>query len=745
MDKLWYAAPAKLWRNALPLGNGVTGLMVYGGKKRETLAFNDCRLWSGYPKDQNNPDSLVNLNKARKLVFDGKNKQADQLVESKMIGNYCESFLPLGELFIDFKNVKKQSYNQSYRRELDISRAIHSVNYGGIERETLVSYPDKIAVQHIVSKIPMSIVITAKSKMHSQVVIDKGLNLIGNAPDYVAPNYLRTELRPIKYKDGKGMSFCMRAEVSTNGDVEYGKNKIIIKNATEITIYFATATGYVSSFDMPIIDRQYAIDRCKQTLRKLNKNYKNIRSRHIEDYSALYNRQKLSLQSDTDIDTDELMRLAKGGDVKSGLVELFYNYGKYLTISGSRQGGEALNLQGQWNNSMRPPWSSNYTANINAEMNYWGASTSNLADCIEPYINLVYEIMQKGKSTANINYGCSGFACNHNVDIWRKTAPVRGTSSYMYAPLCGVWLANELYEHFRYGKLNRYEDKIKEIMTEATKFVCDYLVMFEGQYVTAPSASPEASFKGDGGNSCLDYASAFEMGIAKQALVNLLEFCCDDKLRSNAEDKLSKLYPFSCGKTGINEWHTDYNITEKGHRHFSPLYAFYPAKVIKYYGNETEREWVKQLFHYRIDHCTWFIGWSGAWSICLAARLHEEDTAIRIIDNMLSKSVFDNLFNIHPPFLFQIDGNFGYVAGINEMLIYQENGVVELLPALPKKWSKGEVKGLVTYSGEISFEWSGSKLVSVTADKATKICSKYIDSNTKLSNNITVVRGCYEQ
>lgn len=735
MDKLWYKSAAKAWKDALPIGNGISGVMVYGGKNKEKLAFNDCTLWSGYPKNQDNSSSLQNLDKARQLVFDGKNDEADQLAQSKMIGHYSESFMPLGMVELIFGATDKGAY----KRQLDISNAINTCAFGGTKREAFVSYPDKIAVYNICFDKKNSVTIKAKSKMRSQVEIDKSLNLIGNAPDFVAPNYLRTCLHPIDYKGGKGMSFCLRIEVVSDGKMIFGKKDIKIVDAKEITLYFATATGYINSFEMPSVDTNVAMQKCIDILKQVDKKYDIVKQRHIEDYKGIYGKSSFSLNDQNEIPTNQLLALAKSGKTSNALIELFYNYGKYLTIAGSRSGGQALNLQGLWNNSMRPPWSSNFTANINVEMNYWGASSANLNECLSPFVDLVYEVMQHGKSTAKVNYGCRGFACNHNVDIWRKSAPVQGNSSYMYAPMCGVWLACELFEHYKNGKLTEHKDKIFEIIKSATEFVCDYLVLHDGYYVTAPSASPENKFVNKDGKRCaLDYASAFEIGLVRQIFANYLEIG-DDTLVQNVKEKLEKLYPFSNGKNGINEWHTDFVTPEKGHRHFSPLYGFYPARAIKYYADETQREWVRQLFHYRVDNCTWFVGWSVAWAICIAGRLHDAELAKTLVDNMMAKSVFRNLFNVHPPSLFQIDGNYGFVGGINEMLVYTENDLIELLPACPNTWQSGKVKGYVVSGATIDFEWKDGKITKVSSDKKVKIYSKHFDEKTVATSNIQIV------
>ena len=328
-----------------------------------------------------------------------------------------------------------------------------------------------------------------------------------------------------------------------------------------------------------------------------------------------------------------------------------------------------------------------------------------------------------------INYGCRGFACNHNVDLWRKTPPVKGTANYMFAPLCGVWLSNEIYSHYKNGFLEDYTDKIKEIVTKSARFACDFLVMHDGKYVICPSAAPENVFSHNGKGCKLNYASAFDMGLVRQAFQNALELSDDNDLKAEIKEKAPLLYPFKEGKNGICEWHTDYDTPEKGHRHFSPLYAFYPADVIGFYGNKEQTEWIKKLFHYRIDNSGQHIGWSAAWAICLGARLREKETVQKVIRSMLAHSVFKNLFCVHPPFYFQIDGNLGFVAGINEMLITEENGIVELIPALPDNFGKsGEVSNMVVNGAKISFKWQNGLITEIHSNKPVKILNKHLQS-----------------
>lgn len=732
MQKLWYTSPARLWREALPIGNGYTAAMLFGGKRTEKIAFNDATLWSGYPKDYNDPTSLAYLQEVRELIFAGKQKAAEELAQKKLCGFYSESFLPLGDLKLTFCRLA----TGNYRRELDLQNAVYTVQTAGVRREAFASTPDRVVVYRITADRPFNVTLSAKSKLHSAVSVDEGLNLTGNAPDYVAPNYLRTQRHPVHYEEGKGMAFALRCEADTDGHMHFGSKKIRITGAKQVTLYCTTATGFNGYREMPDTSRRNVLQKCRKALAALTREYEPMKQRHIADYQTLWNRQSISFSEESPLPTDQLLANAKGGSASAALCELLYNYGKYMIIAGSRPGGEPLNLQGQWNSSVRPPWSSNYTVNINTQMNYWGAGRAHLTECIEPLVRMVYETMCNGRETARINYGCGGFACNHNVDLWRKTPPVQGTCNYMLAPLCGVWLANEVFRHYQNGGLADYADKIEEIAEEAARFASEYLILHDGYYVICPSTSPENEFRGGDGVSGLDYASAFDMGLVRQSFKNYLSLERDDALSKDIREKLPKLYPFGKGSTGILEWHADFETPEKGHRHFSPLYAFYPGNLIGYHSDPEKTGWISDLFHFRLQNSGQHIGWSAAWAISLSARLHDAQTAKKVIDGMLANSVFKNLFCVHPPFLFQIDGNLGFVAGINETLVYEENGILDLLPAAPDIFKNGSVRGMFVNGASVSFAWTNGVVTAIESDREITVRRDRISPDAVLSDTV---------
>ena len=734
MKILRYKRPAKKWIDALPLGNGLMGAMVYGGIKKERIAFNNSALWSGYPKNHDNKESLERLEEVRELIFNGENHLADKLTEEKLDGAYSEGYLPLGELNVEFKGINVGKYV----RRLDIQNGLFSLTAGSNEREAFCSYPKNLFAYKTTAKLPFSAKITALAKMPNyDISYGERVVLSGIAPDHVKPSYLGKVQNPVEYNELLGMAYALVAKVETNGKTHFDGSGYYVENATEMIIYATTDTGFIGYDKMPCSDANYPIALCNERLDSISDDYDTIKDEHIKDFSTLYNKHSLTLAKDNGQFADSLYYKAKLGKITPELISLFYNYGKYLTISGSRKGGQALNLQGVWNDNIRPPWSSNYTSNINSQMNYWPTSQVGLSECLAPYIDMVYELSISGKSTAQTNFGANGFTSNHNTDIWRKTSPVKGNPQYMYAPLCGAWYANEIYEHYSYGGLEEYKEKIASILRANVEFILDYLVLHNGYYVTCPSASPENTFLKDGKHCYLDYASAFEMGIVKQSLINYLDFFLEDDLTDKVKERLSRLYPFKEGPDGLVEWSQYFPTPEMGHRHFSPLYAFHPARAIGYYSHPVEREWVRKLMHTRIFNVKHYYGWSGAWALAISARLREKDTVALVISRVLGKAIFKNLFDMHPPRLFQIDGNFGFTHGINEALCQIEGDTLELLPALPDYLSCGQVEGQRLTGGYVvDFKWENGKVTYFEnhGDTTINILNKNLAENATIIN-----------
>ena len=710
MEILRYKKQAKNWFSALPIGNGKTGVMLTGGRRVEKMYVNDGTLWSGYPNEQVNPMARAALGEVRRLVFEGKNYEADKLARQTLGGEYSEIYLPVGEVDIAYKG----KVCGGYLRSLDISRAVHRTDSGKIHREAFATHVDNVVAYRATAEVPFDAVISAKSIQYRYTVEigDNGrIYLSGFAPDKALPHYVSSHKR-YDYEDEKGMAFCMVVSIETNGKIMPHGGEIRVQGATDVKLYLTTETGFEGATVMPSRDVEKLKSICELRLNAID-DYDALLSRHIADYRTIYTRQSLKLCVDeSEGYVVDLLRRAKRGKVSPTLVSLYYNYGKYLTIACSREGGKASGLQGLWSYNMNPPWCAGYTVNINTEMNYWHAGECALEECLPPFAEFVYGLLETGAHTAEVNFGMRGFCCNHNVDIWAKTTPTVNQMCYMYSPLCGVWLTNELYNHYVEGGLKEYTEQVYTCVEEATRFVCDYLVEHDGYYTICPSVSPELNFYTESREVATDYGSAFELGLVRYLLDAYLAIGRDDELRREVEMKKSKLQPFSVGETGLNEWHTYFPVADKGHRHFSPLYAVYPARII---CEDDSELWTaaKQLFDYRLNHSRGNIGWSGAWAMCLSAVFRDVDRAQEVIKNMFKKATFDNLFDKHPPRYFQIDGNFGFVAGVNEMLVTHGHGTIELLPALPQSWESGEIKGLRAGDCIVNMTWQKGVVTSL--------------------------------
>lgn len=728
MNRLVYFRPARFWYEALPLGNGKTAVMAYGGKNSEKLCFNDATFWSGYPKNHDRKEAFENLQKARELIFEGKNSEASKFVKDNLYGNYSEAYMPLADLYIKFDCPQS---DENYKHFLDLDEAVFEVEYGSMKRTCFVSYPDKVAVYRVENKDKFDLTLTGKSKVKYNTEV-RGTNLLvyGNAPDVALPNYLRTKLFPIKYNEHKAMAFCLASYIDTDGKVCYGKKHIKVVQASYVNIYSVTGTGFIGFDKMPVSDREIVI---AETLKNLKKyDYPKIKNAHIEDYKNLYSRHKLEITKSSDGDVLRMIEKAQKGNLGADYINLLYNYGKYMTIAGSRD-SQPLNLQGQWNHSTRPPWSSNLTTNINYEMNYWHASTVGLKECLAPFYKATKEIVERGKNTAKVNFNARGFACNHNVDIWRNTSPVRGDAEYMYSPLCGAWIVNETIAH-RLNSTQTLDEDSLDALRQSVLFILDYLTEKDGYLVTCPSTSPELRFNGERGFASVDYASSFDMSIIRRAFEYALKSNLEEDLKEKIKDAQSRLYPYKECKFGLSEWHKEFDFNEKGHRHFSPLYGVYPGKTIGYYKDKELCDMNYKLFRVRTDNAHSSIGWSAAWAICLAGRFHDKSTAQKTVRSMLAKSIMKNLFDFHPPVFFQIDGNFGFVAGINELLVYEEDGMIELLPACIDEMKSGSVSGHIVNRIRLDFEWDDFKITKFKADKPVKLKNKNISQNALLEN-----------